>query len=297
MNQHWDEKFRRWAQSPSQSETDRLEYTEKTIREAINADARLAHRNIKVFAQGSYRNRTNVRRESDVDVGVLCYDTFFYDFPEGTDGNTFGIKPATYHYEQFKNEVGQALVSYFGAGTITRGNKAFDIKESKRQVEADVAPFFEHRRYSESGEYLSGVELRPDNGVPSRVINWPEQHYENGIEKNSRTSRSFKALARILKNLRNEMDEEGVGEARPVIGFLSECLIWNVPDTHFSHTTYSDDLKAALTFLYNQTQTDDASKEWGEISELKYLFRGNQKWTRQQAHAFILGAWRHVGFR
>lgn len=169
MNQQWEEKFQRWAKSPSQSETERCENTEKAIREAINADARLANRNIRVFTQGSYRNRTNVRRESDVDVGVLCLDTFFYKpLPEGTAESTFGIAPATYHYEQFKNDVGQALISHFGAGAVTRGNKAFDIKESRRLVEADVAPFFEHRRYQQDGGYLSGVELIPDNGNPPR---------------------------------------------------------------------------------------------------------------------------------
>lgn len=33
------------------------------------------------------------------------------------------------------------------------------------------------------GAFLSGVELRPDNGIPSKVINWPEQHYQNGEKK------------------------------------------------------------------------------------------------------------------
>lgn len=208
-----------------------------------------------------------------------------------------GIDPATYHYDQFKNEVGEALISYFGAAAVKRGNKAFDIKATSTQVEADVAPFFEHRRYTSSREYLSGVELRPDNGVPAKVINWPEQHYQNGNAKNERTGRAYRALVRILKSLRNEMDDNEVAAARPVIGFLSECLIWNVQDTHFTHSTYSDDLKAALTFLYNQTESDGGCGEWGEVSELKYVFRGPQKWTRQQAHDFVLAAWRYVGFK
>lgn len=69
--------------------------------------------------------------------------------------------------------------------------------------------------------------------IRREVINWPEQHYENGVAKNDRTSRSFKALVRILKSLRNEMDDNKVQAAGPIIGFLSECLIWNVPETTF----------------------------------------------------------------
>jgi hypothetical protein len=267
------------------------------VRRAIAASPKLKNRDIKVFAQGSYRNRTNVRRDSDVDVGVVCYDSFFENYPQGTTRDTFGISPASYFYPQFKNEVGEALANYFGASAVTRGNKAFDIKETRNHVEADVAPFFEHRRYSRDGTYLSGVELRPDSGVPFQVINWPEQHYENGNAKNDRTRRSYRALVRIVKDLRNAMDDAHVAAGAPIIGFLSECLIWNVPDEHFTHSTYSGDLRAVLTYLYNHTKDDATCAEWGEVSELKFLFRGSQKWTRQQAHAFILGAWRHVGFQ
>jgi hypothetical protein len=292
----WEDKFRSWAQSPSQSETERCDNAVGMVRRAIAACDSFKNRDVRVFAQGSFRNRTNVRGESDVDVGVVCFDTFFEKYPEGTTRETFGNIQATYPYTQFKNEVGEALSAYFGASAVTRGNKAFDVRETSHHVEADVAPFFEHRRYHRDGTYLSGVELRPDNGTPDKVINWPEQHYENGNAKNDRTRRSYRALARILKSLRNDMDEARVAPAKPIIGFLSECLIWNVPDDHFSHAAYSEDLKAALGYLYAGTQTNDGCHEWGELSELKYLFRGSQKWTRQQANDFIAAAWRHVGF-
>jgi hypothetical protein len=297
MSHHWEDKFRTWAQSPSQTETERAENAERMVRNAIEASPRLSGRNIKVFRQGSYRNRTNIRRESDVDIGVLCYDTFFYDTPQGTLPQTFAIEPASYHYGQFKNEVHEALISYFGGGAVTRGNKAFDVKATSYHVEADVAPFFEHRRYGNDGSHLSGVELRPDNGTPSRVINWPEQHCANGNAKNNRTARSYRALVRVLKSLRCEMEDEGIASAKPVTSFLTECLVWNVADVHFEHSTYSDDLRAALIFLYEQTQTDESCNGWGEVSELKYLFGAHQKWTRQQANDFIVAAWNHVGFQ
>lgn len=296
MSQTWEEKFRIWAQSPSKSETDRLERTERAIREAIHASFKLSSRSLKIFTQGSFRNRTNVRRESDIDVGVLCYDTFFYELPPQKTDAQFGISPATYSYAQFKNEVGEALVAKFGSLAVSRGNKAFDIKAPGSQVEADVAPFFEHRRYSENGKFLSGVELRPDNGLPPKIVNWPEQHYENGNNKNNLTGRRYRALVRIMKSLRNEMRDEGKVVAEPIIGFLNECLVWNVPNSQFGNTTYTQDLRNVLAYLYVNTDSDQKCNEWGEVSELKYLFRPSQKWTRQQANDFILAAWRHVGF-
>jgi len=152
----------------------RCENAVRAIRAAIDQSGALNRRNIQVFLQGSYRNRTNVRQESDVDVGILCYDSFLMDLPEGYTRESFGIAPATYTYAAFKDEVEQALVAYFGRRSVTRGNKAFDIRENTYRVDADVIACFEHRRYARDGRYESGVELIPDRG--GRVINWPEQH-------------------------------------------------------------------------------------------------------------------------
>jgi hypothetical protein len=224
MTQYWEDKFAAWAKPPSDSEIQRCENARLAVRKAIDQSLKLSQRNIKVFSQGSYRNNTNIRQESDVDIGVLCYDTFFPAYPEGTTHQTFGNTDATYHYQQYKNEIEEALVAYFGSKIVHRGNKAFDVEETSYHSEIDVAPFFEHRRYSNSGTYLSGVELQPDNGQPPKVINWPEQHYENGVAKNNATSRRYKAAARIIKNIKNEMSESGIAVPASIIGFLIECL-------------------------------------------------------------------------
>lgn len=291
----WEEAFSSWAQPPGKTEQDRCSNAEKAVRNAISSSDKLKNRNIKVFTQGSYRNNTNVKQDSDVDIGVLCYDVFYDQLPEGYKKEDFGIIPADYKYATFKNEVEEALVSYFGRASVIRGNKAFDIKENSYHVEADVAPFFEHRRYSANKEYLSGVELRPDND--GSVINWPEQHYNNGVSKNNDTNRRFKALVRIIKALCNYMSDQGVSIAKSTPSFLLECLVWNVPNDNFGHSNYSDDVRACLAFLYNNTMSQDKCNDWGEVSELKYLFRGGQKWTREQAHGFISSAWDYIGFK
>jgi len=258
----------------------------------VKASSRLASHNVSVFSQGSYRNNTNVRKDSDVDIGLLCTDTYFYDLAEGTTAESLNIVPANYGYDQFKNEVEEALVGYFGRSAVKRGNKAFDIHETTYHVEADVAAFFEHRRYQIHGDPLKGVELRTDN-EGHRVINWPEQHYENGVSKSKQTGTRFKSIVRVLKALSNEMADQGVqGGSLP--GFLIECLVWNVPNGCFQHSTYKADVEASLAHLYEHTKADDACREWGEVSELKYLFRPSQKWTREQANAFTIAAWRYA---
>ncbi len=294
MARDWGSTFSNWAKPPGKTEQQRCENTERAIRNAISASEKLKNRNIKIFTQGSYRNNTNVKKDSDVDIGVLCYDTFFMELPEGYTREHFNIDPATYGYSTFKDEVGEALIKYFGSDFVKRGNKAFNIRENTYHVDADVAPFFEHRRYSTDGTYISGVELHPDNG--GRVINWPEQHYNNGVSKNTITHKRFKSLVRIIKSLCNEMDDVGIKTAKPIPGFLNECLVWNVPNDAFGNDTYMKDVRACLAFLFNNTRKDEDCSEWGEVSELKYLFRSTQKWTRQQAHDFISDAWDYIGF-
>jgi hypothetical protein len=78
-------------------------------------------------------------------------------------------------------------------------------------------------------------------------------------------------------------------------GFLAECLVWNVPNKYLGNFSYSDDLRNVLVHLYEQLDLS-ASDEWGEVSELKYLFRGPQKWTKQQARDFIVSVWNYVGY-
>jgi len=293
MSRDWEAQFREWAKPPGKTEEDRCENAISAIRNAIKASDKLRARGVSIFAQGSYRNNTNVRKDSDVDIGILCTDTFFYDpLPEGYTQEKLGFSNATYHYDQYKNEVEEALVNYFGRPAVKRGNKAFDVHETSYHVEADVAAFFEHRRYQANGTHLEGVELRTDK-ENHRIINWPEQHYENGVSKNKATGTRYKSIVRVLKALSNEMTENRVAGG-DVPGFLIECLVWNVPNDNFQHYTYTDDVKAALVFLYEHTKTDEPCHEWGEVSELKFLFRPGQKWTREQANVFTVSAWNYT---
>lgn len=275
-----EDQLRVWAQPPSKTQEDRCKNAEDMIRKAVQASEALKRRDITVFMQGSYANNTNTARKSDVDVGIVCHESVFSTYPEGKSRDDFGFTPASYTYATFKNEVGEALTSYFRGGTVTRGNKAFDIKANSYHVEADVAPFLEHHRYSVSGSHIEGVELRPDNG--GRVINWPEQHKSNGVSKNNTTGRRYKRMVRVVKSL-NDLTPE------PVPGFLIECLMWNVPNSHFAHATYEQTLRSSLAFIYQSLGTP-VSDEWGEVSELKYLFRGNS-WTKEDAKIAISHIW------
>ena len=55
-------------------------------------------------------------------------------------------------------------------------------------------------------------------------------------------------------------------------------------------------VRDVLARLYNDTLKDENCSEWGEVSELKYLFRPTQPWTRQSSHQFLSDAWDYIGY-
>src|SRR5438094_140564 len=133
----WEAQLRAWATRPGKAEQEKIERAETEIRAAIGASQALQARNVEVFAQGSYRNRTNVPRESDVDICVKCNDTFFYEFFPPDDNTRKAaeatISPATYRYADYKNDLQAALISHFGRTVVTRGDKAFAVRETTRR--------------------------------------------------------------------------------------------------------------------------------------------------------------------
>ncbi len=295
MARDWEASFTYWSQPPGRSEQDKRDNAERAVRKAIEASAAFEGRNVEVHTHGSYRNRTNIRTESDVDIGICCTHSFFFQLPEGAQPKDFGIStPASYPYAQYKNDVGQALTDYLGDEVVSRGKKAFDIHENTYRIDADGLACFEHRWYQADRTFKKGIAFVPDGGT--RIINWPDQNYENGVSKNDATGRRFKALVRILKALRSEMESEGIAVANQIPSFLVECLVWNVPNDGFGHETLRADVRYVLAHLCDETRTANTCSEWGETNEYKYLFRQTQPWTRERVNAFLNAAWDYVGF-
>lgn len=299
MSRDWEATFRSWSKPSSDTEDQKCQNAERMIKNAILENDALKEHKIEIFAQGSYRNNTNVRLDSDVDICVRLMDVFFSDFSSavGFTKVDTGIVDSTYSYNQFKNDVETALIAKFGRSSVKRGNKAFDVHENTYRVDADVVACLEHRRYTRrttSGEYqyLSGAELRTDDG--NRIVNWPNQNYENGVTKNNATGNRFKFVVRILKRLRNEMADKGIESAKPIPSYLIECLVWNAPNKFFGHAAYVDDISEVINYLIDSTTTEAGCTEWEEINELKYLFRERQPWTLQQAHDFLGAAWKYI---
>ena len=274
------------------------------VGDAIRAHEPLVNRDIRIISQGSYRNNTNVRQESDVDICVCCMEPFFADYsfadyPESETGNV----NSSYTYAQFKNDVQAALEEKFTSG-VTRGDKAFDVHANTYRVDADVVPAFAYRLYKKKEynfllnvqipSYIEppGTKFISDGGAV--IVNWPEQHYSNGVQKNKATGGRFKLIVRGLKRLKFYMISKKIQAAEPIASYLIECLMYNVLNSVFTGDSYRQNVQNALVACFTATKTDAECEKWLEVNERKFLFRSTQPWSRQQAHDFIVSAWNLV---
>ncbi len=277
-----------WAKPASDSEEDKCENALRMIREALNKSPVLSKYTIELIPKGSYHNNTNVRLTSDVDIAVRLTNYFWAQYPDDKTKNDFGNVDSSYSFEQYRRDVDQAMIDKFGADNVDLGNKAIEITSNSYRVDADVVPCFEHRRYSNNGSFIKGTEFLTRH-TGERVQNYPEQHYTNGVKKNENTARRYKKVVRILKRLKYKMQDEGYA-FDSISSFLIESLVWNVPDRLFNNATLTEDARNCLAYLILSTSTDDKCKEWGEVSELLYLFRPFRKFTRLETYNFLVQA-------
>ena len=287
-SENLEDKLRKWAKPPSDTEIEKCDRVVRMVKAAIDADKKLQTLDLEVYAKGSYANRTNIPADSDVDVAVLIKPLYFNDYPENTTAADFGFVSATYTYQDFKRDVASAIVNYFGADQVQVGDKAIKIHSNTVRVDADVVAHTVHRRFSADRKFVEGVALVTKEG--KTVYNWPQQDYDNGVSKNERTSKRYKAVVRILKNLRGEMLENGYSKAEKARSYLIACLAWNVPDYFFEEESYTKMIEDCLSYLVERTSALENVNEWGEVNELKYLFRPQQGWKFDEVHDFLVEA-------
>ncbi|WP_256204281.1 nucleotidyltransferase [Planococcus faecalis] len=211
---------------------------------------------------------------------------FFADYPDGQGHKDFGNSDADYTFAQYRNDIETAMINHFGSENVEPGNKAIQINFNSYRVDADVVPCFEYRRYSKDGSYLTGTEFLTRHSQ-KRITNFPEQHYSNGVRKNNETSRRYKKMVRIFKRLRYNLLDEGY-DVENVSSFLVESLVWNVPNNRFNNLTLTEDVHQCFDYLIAQTSNSEKTKEWGEVSELLYLFHATRKYTLNDAQRFLV---------
>lgn len=297
----WEEWLRKAVQRPSDHEDEKRNRTEQQIKAALAAYVPLKGRPYRVYVKGSYANNTNVRLNFDVDIAVEYHGYFYSDMafelkdqPDSAVG-VFSTSDS-YSREQFKRDIHGALDEAFDQSAVSAGRIAYRVREQATTVPADVVPSWEYRRYDRIRNgapiFHRGTCVFPAGG--SRTANFPEQQRTNGNAKNVATKKRYKRMVRALKKLQTRLVSVGVLEEE-LPSYLIECLVFNVPDSAFGHSTYCSDLEAVLARIFNATLPQGDWNDWEEVHQLKYLFRGDRSWSRQDVHRLAERAWSHLG--
>lgn len=232
-------------------------------------------RKVKLFIQGSYANNTNVRTQSDVDIAVVQEEVFQTEYRTSSlypqsdaDYNFTQVAPAT---KSFKDEVQECLESKF-KNDVERKNKSIKVYGNTYRKDADTVPC---RRYKDfrndfsknASNYIGGIVILADDG--QRIINFPEQHIENGKRKNVETNHYYKKMVRILKKIRYLMCDNKIPSADNVSSFGLESLLWNVPNDKFTkYTSYKYIFEELVDFIYDNQSLLSTYKEANGIKEL-----------------------------
>lgn len=294
MAKYTEANFDAWRKPASDHEEAKLESARKLVKNALDSSPALAKINYDLFGQGSYANDTNVRLNSDIDLNVMYRDEAFFSLPAGKEAKDYNIELSNIlTFGNYKNIVEQALVKAFGQNFVKRENKCIRVLATDTRVECDVVPTFQYQRYEENGTIVNGVRLISDEG--DIIDGFPKQHSINAIEKNRVTGRSFKRATRIFKRLRYKMKEDKIVIPETITSFLIESLMWNVPDKIYTEsTTWSSIVRESIIHLYNQTKAEESCKEWGEVSELIYLFHPGRKWKVEEVNEFLVTLWNYL---
>ena len=270
-----------------------------SVKAAIDASTALASRSIEVYLQGSYRNSTNIRGDSDVDVVVQSDATFYHDLdrlaPAVKESVRASFAPATYLWDQFREDVRLALIDYYGAGAIIDKSKCITvINPGSSGINADVVPSFTHRFYLQGSSvapyHIDDIAFKTQR-EGRLVVNFPKRHYERGVEKNRNTAEEFKPTVRVFKNARSYLVEHGgLGDAVAPSYFL-ECMLFNVGDSEFSGANWQEQFGKVFSFLDGADLTSflcqngmvalfgDTPEQWEESQAREFLRRVAELWN------------------
>jgi len=288
-----------WIKPSSDSEKEQQDRAERMVRDAIKAWPAFEDVSLAIYTKGSYPNNTNVRADSDVDVVVECLECFYFDYAHGVTGNP-GVGSryeGGWTKERWREEVGNALIKAFGEDDIDlTGKVAQNVAAVKgSRPSADVVPSFNYYRYLDGGRnsYYNGSCVFDTSG--KKIVNWPDQQLKNGRKKNTDTGKSYKRFVRALKRCENKL--VGLGRLDELPSYFMECLVWNVANPTLC---IGDDLqsgfRATLVELWGALEDGSAEANWKEPNELKWLFKGDKKWSVDDGTNLVLETWRFLEY-
>ena len=235
-----------------------------------------------IYLQGSYRNFTNIRGDSDVDVVVEFSSVFYSNKQEFSQEqlNAFNeyYSDGKYSLDSFKEAVIKKLKKYYGEAYVKVGNNSIKVLANSGRLDCDVICCAEYREYrsfskTNTSNYAKGIVFWT-NETNEKVVNFPKLHFDNGASKNQSCNSNYKSTVRIIKNIKARLVNNGTISRSLAPSYFIEGLLFNMPDSDFQNNTHSLRVLAVLNTFHNYSDTQLESLVCQ--NRQRYLF-GNSK--------------------
>ena len=271
--------------------------THQSIRSALNSSSSQLklqgfseNNQFEIYLQGSYRNRTNIRADSDVDVVVQLNKSFLIDRSNLSleDLRRFSevYDSPQYAWDDFYEDIFKTLRDYYFASSVTSGNKSIKLSKGSNRLAADIIPCIQYRYYEKfksiDENYICGICFYTKDSR-KMIINYPKLHYQNGKMKNHETEQSYKPTVRFFKNARNSIINKYNSRLNAPSYFV-ECLLYNVPNLYY-YGKYQEIYANVVKWLYRNISNSFLCQ-----NEMLDLF-GNksEQWNLEDAQDFLEG--------
>ena len=113
----------------------------------------------RTYLQGSYRNNTHLRRQSDVDVVVELTSLPIRDgslLPDSqTRSLTRSFPEPEYGWRRFRRDVLSAITAGFGASRVREGRKTLKLVMESPEIPVDVVVAVRYLKYTEYSDKRS----------------------------------------------------------------------------------------------------------------------------------------------
>lgn len=267
--------------------------THESVRAALQFSSsplikRFSTTDLEIYLQGSYKNDTNIRGDSDVDLVVQLNAVWNQDLSSLLQTEQAAYKQAysdsTYDWFNLKADTLAALKSYYGSAKVREGKKCINVETPYLACDVLVAlQFRKYRRFFsvENQDFIEGIKFYIAS--ESRwVINYPKQHYDNGVTKNTSTSQWFKPTVRMVKNARNYLAERKRISDDLAPSYFVQCLLYNVPNYCYGKS-FGDTYCNVVNWLH-KTDINTFRCENEQV-----LLFGNtpEQWDVNKARAFV----------
>lgn len=281
-----------WSKPVSTSEDQKCQNAINQVTKVLKAKF---GNKISIFLQGSYRNNTNVRLNSDVDIVMRYDDSYYPDLQRlsEVDKATYNAQRtfSGYNFNDLKADTQAALELVFTTD-VKRKNKCIQVNGNTYRITADVIPCFVLKRFKTLQTVeAEGIKFYSDDN--DEIISFPNQHYSNGTVKTDQTFRLYKRMVRILKVINYRLIDDKTISDKLVSSFFIECLVYNVPNSNFISGNYTQTLKNVIVKIYEDMKIN---ANYTEVNELLWLFSSKNPRTRQNALDFMQYCWNYIGY-